>query len=62
MIQNFSNLVSVFLQEKSGKALSLYKPITCYKFVYVVHFLADVLQPLAVLSKSFRNRTSTLHR
>ncbi|XP_052222893.1 zinc finger protein 862-like [Dreissena polymorpha] len=62
MIQNFSSLVSVFLQEKSGKALSFYKPITCYKFLYVVHFLADVLQPLAVLSKSFRNRTSTLQR
>ncbi|XP_052797650.1 E3 SUMO-protein ligase KIAA1586-like [Mya arenaria] len=55
-IMNFSSVVAVFLEEKSGKSLSLYKPITTYKFLYVLHFMADVLQPLAILSKSFQTK------
>ncbi|WAR04742.1 ZN862-like protein [Mya arenaria] len=43
-----------FLEEKSGKSLSLYKPITTYKFLYVLHYMADVLQPLAIFSKSLQ--------
>ncbi|XP_053386200.1 uncharacterized protein LOC128550685 [Mercenaria mercenaria] len=54
MVRNYSDLVSVFLEESSGKALSLYKPITSYKFLYVVHFLCDLLKPLAALSKTFQ--------
>jgi len=56
LISNYSSLVSVFLEEKSDKSLSLYKPITCYKFLHVTHFLADVLLPLATLSKSFQTQ------
>lgn len=54
ILKNYSSLVSVFLEETSGKALSLYKPITCYKFLYVSHFLADCLKPLVILSKSYQ--------
>ncbi|XP_045211119.2 zinc finger protein 862-like [Mercenaria mercenaria] len=54
MVRNYGDLVSVFLEESSGKALSLYKPITSYKFLYVVHFLCDLLKPLAALSKTFQ--------
>lgn len=46
----------MFLQTDSGKALSWYKPIACYKFVHVVHFLWDVLQPLSILSKMYQTK------
>ena len=42
LLQNYNSLVSLFLDESSGKALALYKPITSYKFLYVAHYLADV--------------------
>ena len=45
MVTNYSSLISVFLEERSGKALSLHKSLTCYKFLYVAHFLNDVLKP-----------------
>ena len=51
LLQNYSSLVSLFLEETSGKALSLHKPITCYKFLYVAHYLADVMDHLSRLSK-----------
>ncbi|XP_076308476.1 zinc finger protein 862-like [Tachypleus tridentatus] len=35
LLSNYSSLVSVFMEETSGKALSLYKPITSFKFLYV---------------------------
>ncbi|XP_060571778.1 E3 SUMO-protein ligase KIAA1586-like isoform X2 [Ruditapes philippinarum] len=54
LVRNYSDLVSVFLEESSGKALSLYKPITSFKFLYVVNFLCDILKPLAALSKSYQ--------
>ena len=56
ILQNFSALVSVLLEENSGKALSLYKPVTCFKFLYVAHFMTDALKPLAVLSKMFQRK------
>ena len=55
MIRNYSSLITVFLEESSGKSLSLHKPITTFKFLYVISFLADILKPLAVLSKSFQS-------
>ena len=54
MVSNYNSLVSVFLEEKSGKAPSLHKPITSYKFLHVIHFLADILKPLSNLSKSYQ--------
>ncbi|XP_052264597.1 E3 SUMO-protein ligase KIAA1586-like isoform X2 [Dreissena polymorpha] len=56
LLQNYSSLVSVFLEEKSGKSLSLYKPISCFKFLFVLHFLSDILLPLSVLSKAFQKK------
>ena len=56
MVSNYSSLISVFLEEKSGKALSLHKSLTCFKFLYVVHFLCDVLKPLAILSKMYQKQ------
>ena len=56
LISNYSSLISVFLEENSGKALSLHKSLTCYKFLYVVHFLCDVLKPLTILSKMYQKQ------
>ncbi|XP_045215333.2 zinc finger protein 862-like [Mercenaria mercenaria] len=56
LVTNYPSLISVFLEENSGKALSLYKPITTYKFLYVAHFLCDVLKPLAILSKMYQKK------
>ncbi|KAH3814634.1 hypothetical protein DPMN_143139 [Dreissena polymorpha] len=56
IIANYDCLVSVFLEETAAKALSLHKPITTFKFLYVSHFLADCLEPLAILSKSFQKQ------
>lgn len=53
LLANFSSLISVFMQ-KSGKALSLHKPVTRFKFLYVIHFLSDVLKPLSTLSKLYQ--------
>jgi len=33
-------------------ALSLYKPIATFKFMYTAHFLCDALKPIAILSKN----------
>lgn len=54
LLQNYSSLVSLFLEETSGKTLSLHKPITCYKFLYVAHCLADVMDHLSRLSKMYQ--------
>ena len=54
MVTNYSSLISVFLEERSRKALSLHKPITTYKFLYTAHFLCDALRPLAILSKMYQ--------
>lgn len=54
LLQNYDSLVSLFLEESSGKALSLHKPITCYKFLYVAHYLADVMDHLSRLSKMYQ--------
>ncbi|XP_053398207.1 E3 SUMO-protein ligase KIAA1586-like [Mercenaria mercenaria] len=56
MVTNFSNLISVFLEENLGKALSRHKSLTCFKFLYVVHFLCDVFKPLAILSKMYQKQ------
>lgn len=56
MVNNYSSLISVFLEENSGKALSLHKSLTCFKFLYVVHFLCDVLKPLSILSKMYQKQ------
>jgi hypothetical protein len=42
------------LEENAAKSLALHKPISCYRFLYVAHFLADALKPLAMLSKSYQ--------
>ena len=54
ILENYEALVSVLLEKNGGKSLSLYKQITCYKFLYVAIFLADALKHLAVLSKMFQ--------
>ncbi|XP_053400474.1 zinc finger protein 862-like [Mercenaria mercenaria] len=59
LVKNYSSLLSVFLEESSGKALSLYKPISTYKFLYVAHFLCDTLKPLAILSKMYQKKDLT---
>ena len=56
ILENYEALVSVLLEENGGKSLSLYKPITCYKFLYVANFLADALKHLSVLSKMFQKK------
>jgi hypothetical protein len=72
LVKNYSSLLSCFLEENSAKALSLYKPVATYKFLYVAHFLSDVLEPLAILSKMYQKKdlnygevepllTSTVH-
>ena len=48
-VQNYNSLVSLFLEETSGIALALYKPITSYKFLYVAHYLADMMEHLSRL-------------
>ena len=54
LLQNYNSLVSLFLEESSGKALCLHKPITSYKFLYVAHYLADVMDHLSRLSKMYQ--------
>ena len=54
LVTNYSSLLSVFLEEKSGKSLMLHKPVSCYKFLYVAHFLNDCLKPLVILSKMYQ--------
>ena len=56
LVRNYSSLLSVFLEESSAKALSLYKPISTYKFLYVAHFLSDVLEHLAILSQMYQKK------
>jgi len=54
VVQNYTSLVSVFLEETSGKALSLYKLITYFNSLYRAHFLSEVLKHLCVLSKAYQ--------
>ncbi|KAJ8321757.1 hypothetical protein KUTeg_000228 [Tegillarca granosa] len=54
IVLNYQALLSVFLEESSGKALSLYKPVATYKFLYCCHFLSDVLKQLSILCKMFQ--------
>ena len=49
-VSHFGIVVSVFLQENSGKSISLHKPISSFNIVYVSHFLCVVLKPPSVLS------------
>ena len=54
LLQNYSSLISLFLEESSGKALALHKPITSYKFLYVAHYLVDVMEHLSRLSRIYQ--------
>lgn len=54
VVDNFQSVVAVILEDNSAKSLALHKPISCYKFLYVAHFLADALKPLAMLSRSYQ--------
>ena len=54
VVKTYPSLLSVFLEEKSAKALSLHKPLSCYKFLYCAHFLSDVLKQLCFLCKQFQ--------
>ncbi|KAH3895466.1 hypothetical protein DPMN_019631 [Dreissena polymorpha] len=56
LVTNYPSLVSLFLEDKSGKALCLYKPIATYKFLYTAHFMCDVLKPIAFLSKMYQKK------
>lgn len=56
LVCNYSSLLSVFLEEKSARSLSLHKPVSTYKFLYVAHFLSDALKPLAILSKMYQTK------
>lgn len=42
VVKTYPSLLPVFLKEKSAKALSLHKPLSCFKFLYCAHFLSDV--------------------
>ncbi|KAJ8314507.1 LOW QUALITY PROTEIN: hypothetical protein KUTeg_006657 [Tegillarca granosa] len=55
VVDNFEGVVSVFLEEGSARALSLHKPITCFKFLYTAHFLADVLKQLSILCRAYQS-------
>jgi hypothetical protein len=44
VVNNYPAVVSVFLEDKSAKALAIHKPITMFKFLYVAHYLAGVLK------------------
>nr|XP_022317923.1 zinc finger protein 862-like [Crassostrea virginica] len=59
VVRNYPSLLSVFLEEKSAKALSLHKPLSCYKFLYCAHFLSDVLNNCASSANSFKDLTLT---
>ncbi|KAJ8299944.1 LOW QUALITY PROTEIN: hypothetical protein KUTeg_021463 [Tegillarca granosa] len=48
IVVNYPALLSVFMEEKSGRALSLHKPVSTYKFLYCAHFLSDVLKQLCI--------------
>jgi len=54
VVDNFCGIVSVFLEDNSGKALCMHKSITNYKFLYTAHFLADVLPHLSLLCKAYQ--------
>jgi len=54
VVDNYPALVSVFLEDKSAKALAMHKPITTFKFLYVAHYLADVLKQLSILCKAYQ--------
>jgi hypothetical protein len=54
LVKTYSPILSVFLEEKSAKALSLHKPMSCFKFLYCAHFLSDVLKQLYFLCKQFQ--------
>ncbi|KAJ8303643.1 hypothetical protein KUTeg_020039 [Tegillarca granosa] len=38
IVVNYPALLSVFMEEKSGRALSLHKPVSTYKFLYCANF------------------------
>ena len=46
-LNNYSSLISVFLEDGSSKALAMHKPISSVKFLYVLFCLADVLKQLS---------------
>ena len=54
VVNNYPAVVSVFLEDKSAKALAMHKPITTFKFLYVAHYLADVLKQLSILCKAYQ--------
>ena len=54
LLQNYSSLVSLFLEETSGKALARHNPITSYKFLYVAHYLADVMEYLSRFNRMYQ--------
>ena len=56
LVTNYPSVVSLFQEEKSGKALSLYKPIAKFKFLYTAHLLCDALKPIAILSKMYQKK------
>lgn len=49
---------SVFVEEKSAKALSPHKSLSCSKFLYCAQFLSDVLKQLCFLCKQFQRSDS----
>ena len=53
-IMVFRTLVSLFLVEPSGKALTLHKSITCDKFLYIAHYLAELMGHPCILSKMYQ--------
>lgn len=54
VVKTYPSLLSVFLEEKSAKALSLHKSLSCYKFLYCAHFSSDVLKQLCFFCKQFQ--------
>ncbi|KAG1673887.1 Zinc finger protein 862 [Nymphon striatum] len=55
--ENYSPLVSVLSEDKGARAQGLLKCISHFKFLYVSHFLADVLKHLSILCKRFQSST-----
>ncbi|KAK6175160.1 hypothetical protein SNE40_013682 [Patella caerulea] len=54
LLRNYSSLITVLLEDNSPKTVGLLKSITCFKFLYITHFLSDVLPILCRLSKCYQ--------
>ncbi|KAH3889984.1 hypothetical protein DPMN_014051 [Dreissena polymorpha] len=54
ILVNYSSLLSVLVADKSAKAVGLVKSMSCFKFLYTAHFLADVMHYLCRFFKAYQ--------